>query len=62
MYKYKTIIYDCNGRSYYRKHKTENQTKKYIKEMNEKGNLEIVFVYQIKDTDNRFPFIWRRNP
>lgn len=57
MYKFKTIIYDYNGKAYYRKHKTENQMKSYIQSMLNKGNCYMLFAYHIEDTNNQYPYI-----
>lgn len=46
-YKFITQSYDSNGKLFERKHKTENQMKKYIKNIPFERGIEIIFCYEI---------------
>jgi hypothetical protein len=49
-YNFITQAYEYGGKTYYRKHKTENQMKKYIKELTSKKDcIEAIFCYQYKN-------------
>lgn len=48
-YKFITQSYDSDGKSFERKHKTENQMKKYIKNIPFERGIEIIFCYEIKN-------------